>query len=219
MNLNSDDVQTRNVTRRQQFESLTKVHLDAMWRTALRMTGDRDAADDLTQDACLSAYRCFDQFEQGTNYKAWIFRILTNGCRDYLRRENKAPFKVWDNDEVNATVACNREIKSQPEHHLQQKEMYSQATDAMAELRPDVRLIVCMSLLEGLSYQEISDVVDIPVGTVRSRLSRGRKQLQKLLHSYCKGSEVLSKKIIIRGADRLPQRNNFTLIPNEKQKC
>ena len=81
------------------FESLTRPHIDALWRTAFRMTGHRDDADDLTQAACLKAYRSFPQFEPGSNYRAWIFRILTNLCLDHLRRQARCTCRYAGSDE------------------------------------------------------------------------------------------------------------------------
>ena len=181
MKESSGDKHNSNTSRRREFEQLTRRHIDSMWRTATRITGSRDAAADLVQDACLKAYVAFDQFEQGTNYKAWIFRILTNLCRDYLRREKLSPVTDWDYDKLDTTLAINTQETNRPDLQLQQGQFYTDAVDAMAALSPDVRLIVCLSILEGLTYQEIAIAANIPIGTVRSRLSSGRKRLKSLL--------------------------------------
>jgi len=166
------------------FERLTRQHLDAMWRTAFHMTRDPDTAADLTQEACLRAYSKLDTYETGTNYKAWIFKILTNACRDYMRRENTKPFRVWDSEEVDRAMIRNHCKETLPETHLHENNLYNDAMQAMKLLPPDIRLIVSLSLVEEMTYQEIANAVHVPVGTVKSRLSRGREELQRLLKFY-----------------------------------
>ena len=94
--------------REETFENLTQPHVDALWRTAFRMTGDRDAADDLTQEACLRAYRSFSRFKPGSNYRAWIFRILTNLCLDHLRRKDArlSSDRMWIRTSSRAASPC-----------------------------------------------------------------------------------------------------------------
>lgn len=214
MNGGRSEKNCANAARRQEFERLSREHIDSMWRTALRMTGNHDVADDLTQEAFLKAYVAFDQFKAGTNYKAWIFRILTNLCRDYLRRENRSPVKTWDTDENNATLANSTGFENQPDLQLQQGQFYTDALDAIACLSPELRLIVCLSLLEELTYQEIADVANIPIGTVRSRLSSGRKRLKGLLKAHVVNSGVQSSTVIRQrqykvseGTPFVPSRN------------
>ena len=167
---------------RTRFESLTRPHVTALWRVGLRMTGDRDAADDLTQEACLRAYRAFDRFEEGTNYKAWLLRIMTNLCLDLLRRRARAVLVPLGEDGDHApSVAPENE---RPDAQLIRKRFREELAHAMDKLPPEVRLVVSLALLKGLSYQEIAEIAGCPVGTVRSRLNRGRKQLQQDLRHY-----------------------------------
>lgn len=138
-------------------------------------------ADDLAQDACTKAFKSFDQYEKDTNYKAWIFKILTNIWKDSIRKEARAPFNSWDEDEIEKATAHDRH---EPAFECQNREFYNHAIEAIARLSPPVRVVVCFSLLDGLSYQEIADIANIPIGTVRSRLSRGRRQLQSELKAH-----------------------------------
>lgn len=164
------------------FEDLTQPHVDALWRVAFRMTKDRDAADDLTQETCLRAYRAFDRFQQGTNYKAWIFRILTNLCSDHLRRRARAPFRSVDPDQDLPDIAAP--MHEAPESRLMQKTFRQDLSNAISELSPELRLVVSLSLLNEMSYEEIASIAGCPVGTVRSRLSRGRQHLRKSLLAH-----------------------------------
>ncbi len=166
------------------FEDLTRQHLRALWRTALRMTGDSQTAEDLTQETCLRAYRSFDSYEDGTNYRAWIFRIMSNLCTDHLRRQARAPFVSLDADAAATALSSYCSEADRPDVRLLHKTFRSDAFVAMGRLSPEVRLVVSLALVDGCSYQEISQIADCPVGTVRSRLSRGRQQLQEDLKEY-----------------------------------
>ncbi len=167
---------------RTRFEILTRPHVAALWRVALRMTGDRDAADDLTQEACLRAYRAFDRFEEGTNYKAWLLRIMTNLCLDLLRRRARSALVPFDEDGDHAPGVPPE--ADGPDAQLIRKRFREELACVMDKLSPEVRLVVSLALLKGLSYQEIAEIAGCPVGTVRSRLNRGRKQLQQDLKHY-----------------------------------
>ena len=167
---------------RNRFETLTRPHVAALWRVALRMTGDRDAADDLTQEACLRAYRAFDRFEEGTNYKAWLLRIMTNLCLDLLRRRARSALVPFGEDGDHAPGVAPE--ADGPDAQLTRKRFREELACAMDNLSPEVRLVVSLALLKGLSYQEIAEIAGCPVGTVRSRLNRGRKQLQQDLQHY-----------------------------------
>ena len=184
------------ILRRREYEELTRPLVGPLWRTAFRMTASRDVADDLVQDACLQAYIAFANYESGTNYKAWIFRILTNLCRDYLRRESRSPITDWRNEEINATVASNSENGGQPDMQLQQCELYADTIEALSCLPPGIRTVVCLSFFEGLTYQEIAVAEGIPIGTVRSRLSSGRNHLKGVLMAHAVSDD-----------DRRPGRN------------
>lgn len=164
------------------FEVLTRPHIAPLWRVALRMTSDRDAADDLTQETCLRAFRAFDRFEQGTNYRAWLFRIMRNLCLDHLRRRARSPLVAFGEDYDPAQSLAPE--ADRPDAQLVRKRFREEMARAMQRLPPAVRLVVSLALLEGLSYREMAEIVGCPVGTIRSRLSRGRAQLQQDLKDY-----------------------------------
>ena len=178
------------------FESLTQPHVDALWRTAFRMTGDQDAADDLTQETCLKAYRSFSRFKTGSNYRAWIFRILTNLCLDHLRREKRSPVvrSGVDMNVLESGTTMRRD--HDPDAQVLRREIRSAVLRAMSQLTPEIRLVVSLALLEGRTYQEIAEIVGCPVGTVRSRLSRGRQQLRRTLQGY-----TPARVVYLRGSD------------------
>lgn len=165
---------------RQAYEVLVRPYIGPLYRTALRMTGDGQAAEDLVQDTCLKAYCAFDRFEAGTNFKAWLFRILTNGYIDTCRKHARSPViasdpidRVWGDPHGES-----------PEVHILFKDFRSEAFRAMAELPPETRAVVSLSLADSFTYREIADMTGVPVGTVRSRLSRGREILRDRLREF-----------------------------------
>lgn len=166
------------------FEAHTKPHIDSLWRTALRMSGDPASADELTQEACLRAYRAFPSFEPGTNYRAWIFRILVNLCLDHAKRRGRSPMVDLDLDTLPHLESLTARWDTGPEAQLVGKRARLAILAAMNELAPEIRLIVSLALLEERSYQEISEIAGCPIGTVRSRLSRGRQQLRERLREH-----------------------------------
>lgn len=178
---------------RARFEVLTQPHVDALWRVAFRMTRCRETADDLTQEACLKAFRAFDSYEEGTNYRAWIFRILTNLCADHLRRQGRTPLHVPDPDAVLKEIAtAPHEV---PESALMLKDFQHDLTLAIEALSPELRVAVSLSLLREMTYEEISQIVGCPIGTVRSRISRGRRQLRDALQDHLPQGRVSLKVI------------------------
>ena len=172
------------------FESLTRPHIDALWRTAFRMTGHRDDADELTQEACLKAYRSFPHFEPGSNYRAWIFRILTNLCLDHLRRQARSTVVRPGLDKKVVESGATMPREQDPDVQVLRSEIRSAVLRAMSHLTPEIRLVVALALLEDRTYKEIAEIVGCPVGTVRSRLSRGRQQLRRALRGYAPGQVV-----------------------------
>lgn len=168
------------------FEREAIPHMDSLFNFALRMTGDSDAADDLVQETYLKAFRFFDKFEQGTNCKAWLFRILKNSYINDYRKVSKEPDKVDYDDIQNFYENIkSSDVKSQ---HLE-TDGFSQlldddVADAITNLPEDFRTVIILSDVEGFTYEEIADFVDCPVGTVRSRLHRARKMLYATLYGY-----------------------------------
>ncbi len=173
---------------RSDFEREALPHLSALYAAALRMTRNEKDAEDLVQEALLRAYRFFDTFEAGTNCKAWLFRILTNVfCNQYRDRERE---NVIMNEAESSTAnleqflggagADGRDIESA----LLGRMVSADVEHALAAVPSDFRMAVILADLEDFSYKEIAEIMGCPAGTVMSRLYRGRKILQGLLHDY-----------------------------------
>ncbi|MEZ5357571.1 MAG: sigma-70 family RNA polymerase sigma factor [Candidatus Zixiibacteriota bacterium] len=172
---------------RKRFEREAMVHVDALMRTARRMTKNEADAEDLVQEAMLKAYRFFDKFEEGTNCKAWLFKIMTNIFINNYRSKAKAPqslaFDEIDDSFLFGQLAKTKDVPD-PERELFSKIFDDDVKAAINELPEDFRIVVVLSFLEGFAYQEIADITGLQIGTVKSRLHRGRKLLQKNLWDY-----------------------------------
>ena len=173
--------------KRTAFETEALPHLDALYRTALRMTRNQSDAEDLVQEAIIKAYRFWDKFEQGSNCRAWLFRIMTNIFINDYRAKSRAPVSVnvdeIDDDFLYGQLARKGEDDN-PETRLFAKLFDDDVKKAIEELPEDFRMVVVLSFLEQFSYQEIADIMGLQLGTVKSRLHRGRKLLQKELLEY-----------------------------------
>lgn len=172
---------------RRRFESEAMAHIDPLMRTARRMTKNDSDAEDLVQETMLKAYRFFDRFEEGTNCKAWLFKIMTNIFINNYRSKAKAPqslaFDEIDDSFLFGQLAQVKTV-SNPEVEFFSRIFDDDVKDAIGELPEDFRIVVVLSFLEGFSYQEIADITNLQIGTVKSRLHRGRKLLQKSLWDY-----------------------------------
>jgi len=173
--------------KRKAFESEALPHMDALLRTALRMTKNQSDAEDLVQETMVKAYRFWDKFEPGSNCRAWLFKIMTNIFINNYRSKSRTPVSVnvddIDDDFLYGQLA-DLPPGEDPEHRLFAKIFDDDVKKAIEELPDDFRLVVVLSFLEGFSYQEIADIADLQLGTVKSRLHRGRKLLQKQLYEY-----------------------------------
>ncbi|MDR1767428.1 MAG: sigma-70 family RNA polymerase sigma factor [Propionibacteriaceae bacterium] len=170
---------------RARFEAEALPYLDQLYRAALRMTRDRHDAEDLTQETYAKAYSSFDQFKQGTNLKAWLYRILTNTFINNYRKAQRMP-KVSAHDQVEDwQLHRNAEHTStglrSAEVEALDRMPDSQIKQAMMELPQEFRLAVYLADVEGFTYKEIADIMDSPIGTVMSRLNRGRNALREKL--------------------------------------
>ena len=175
------------LNRRKQFESEAVPHMDALYRTALRMTKNQTDAEDLVQETMVKAYRFWDKFEPGSNCRAWLFKIMTNIFINEYRSKSRTPVSV-NMDDIDDNFLYGQ-LASMPPGRTPEEEMFAKIFDddvkkAIEELPDDFRLVVVLSFLEGFSYQEIADIIELQLGTVKSRLHRGRKLLQKKLHDY-----------------------------------
>lgn len=181
---------------RSKFEELISAHLDSLYRTALRMTKNVADAEDLVQETCLKAFRYFDRFEEGSNIRAWLFKILTNLFINRYRKQAKEP-PVVEYDEAQDYLLYSKMQEGAgdgsrgPEKDLFDRVLGTEVDKAINDLPEDFRIVVVMAFVEGLAYEEISEALDVPMGTVKSRLHRGRKLLQKALFQYAKKVGVL----------------------------
>ncbi|MBL8911535.1 MAG: sigma-70 family RNA polymerase sigma factor [Archangium sp.] len=176
---------SRSNQQRSQFEAQLKPWLDGLYASALRLTRNERNAEDLVQDTVMRAWRFFDRFEQGTNFRAWIFKILTNtfinGYRRNTRERSLQDESERQSVEARFFSADQTEQAQNPEEYLLERVMSEDVLAAIDALSIDFRMVVILADLQEFSYKEIADILDVPVGTVMSRLFRGRKQLQKIL--------------------------------------
>jgi RNA polymerase sigma-70 factor, ECF subfamily len=168
----------------QEFEQVVLPHLDALRRYALRLTMDSTRADDLLQDTVLRAFRFFDRFEPGTYIKAWLFKIMKNLFINSYRRNQRTGIQVPLEDEEGNT--WDLPARDDVEGEVIEKLLPDEVEAAMNHLPEIFRDAVKMADLEGMSYVEISESLDIPIGTVRSRISRGRGMLRHELLAYAR---------------------------------
>lgn len=180
---------------KQEFEELALSHLDPLYSAALRLTKNERDAEDLVQDTCMRAYRFFDKFERGTNMKAWLFKILTNTFINRYRRKVKERTVVEgvEREAVHERFVSRdaTDFAANPEQYFFDRLLSDDVLRAIDSLPIDFRLVVILADLQEFSYKEIAEILECPVGTVMSRLFRGRKLLQKTLKEYAEGQGVL----------------------------
>jgi RNA polymerase sigma-70 factor (ECF subfamily) len=182
--------------KRQTFEQTALPHLNALYGAAYRLTRNPRDAEDLVQDALLRAYRFWDSFREDSNCKAWLFKILTNTfINSYQKRKRSREILNAATAEQEATdgVLAHERSASQrsPEDLLVEQSLSEEVEKALGALPTDFRLAVVLCDVEGFSYKEIADIMECPVGTVMSRLYRGRKLLQKELKSYAVSQGII----------------------------
>ncbi|HAF11398.1 MAG TPA: RNA polymerase subunit sigma-24 [Chloroflexi bacterium] len=188
------------------FESEALSFLDALYRTGLRMTRSEAEAEDLVQETYIRAFRFREQFRPGTNLKAWLFRILTNTFINQYRRKAARPeTTVLDDVEESILYRHMRDVSPgssspDPEAELIDKTISSEVKDALEALPEKFRTTVLLDV-EGFSYKEIAEMLDIPIGTVMSRLHRGRKFLQKRLYDLARDRGIVAARAMPRPAD------------------
>jgi RNA polymerase sigma-70 factor (ECF subfamily) len=176
-------------TTRKEFADAAFPYRDEMYAAALRMTRNPQAAEDLTADVFGKAWKSFHQFERGTNMRAWLYRILTNTYINEYRRKVRQGTPVdldaYENPDefyiYNKLARNTNDAKEDPAQAVLSKFAEQDIINAMDSLPDGYRETVILSDLQGLSYEEIAKTLNIPIGTVRSRLNRGRRQLQKAL--------------------------------------
>jgi RNA polymerase sigma-70 factor (ECF subfamily) len=163
-------------------------HIRSMYNFGYRLTLDRDDANDLVQDTYLKAYRFIESFQKGTNAKAWLFRILKNSFINDYRKKSKEPNKV-DYQEVE-TYYNSEDVDRQITPDLRVESLNNMIGDeisnALNSLDVDFKTVIILCDLEGFKYEEMAKILDIPIGTVRSRLHRARNLLKEKLGEYAK---------------------------------
>ena len=172
------------------FTAQTMEHMPSLYTAALRMTRNPADAEDLVQDTYLKAYRAFDSFQEGTNLKAWLYRILTNTFINTYRAKKRRP-EESDIDDVEQLYLYRRlgGLEGAQSGRSAEDEVLDHFTEAdvkeaVESLPEQFRLAVLLGDVEGFSYKEIAEILDVPIGTVMSRLHRGRRALQKRLYEF-----------------------------------
>ncbi|MEC5150843.1 RNA polymerase sigma-70 factor (ECF subfamily) [Cryobacterium psychrotolerans] len=170
------------------FEEQAMPYIDQLYAAAMRMTRNPSDAQDLVQETFVKSFAAFKQFEQGTNLKAWLYRILTNTFINTYRKKQREPYQGtiddledWQLGGAESTTAmASRSAEAEAIDHLPD----SAVKDALQSIPEDFRLAVYFADVEGFSYQEIAEIMKTPIGTVMSRLHRGRRLLRDLLAGY-----------------------------------
>lgn len=168
------------------FEKEFLPHIHSIYNFAYRITFNEDDAKDLVQETYLKSFRFINSFKRGTNAKAWLFRILKNSFINEFRKKNKEPIKIdyqeveafYNSDEVNHMVTSNLQVEAV-------KEMIGdEVSIALNSLEVDFRTVIILCDIEGFSYEEMALILDVPIGTIRSRLHRARNLLREKLRKY-----------------------------------
>ena len=198
---------TVNMTTREDFTHDAMQHAPQLFSTAMRMTRNRSDAEDLVQETFIKAWRSFATYQQGTNLRAWLFRIMTNTYINKYNAQQRKPAET-ELDDVEELFLYKR-LGAVDQSQLSQSaedQMLSLFTDdevkkALEELPDQFRIPVLMSDVEGFSYKEIAEILEIPLGTVMSRLHRGRKAMQKMLYEYAKERGLINEALLPQGDD------------------
>jgi RNA polymerase sigma factor (sigma-70 family) len=168
------------------FDTEFMPHIDSMYNFAYRLTMDEDEAKDLVQDTYLKAFRFISSFQRGTNAKAWLFRILKNSFINDYRKKSKEPTKLdyqevetfYNSDEADSDITIDLRVETV------QDMIGDEIANALNSLAVDFKAVIILCDIEGFTYEEMAKILDIPIGTVRSRLHRARNLLKEKLKDY-----------------------------------
>ena len=188
--------------RRKEFEDIAMEHIDSLYSMAIRLVFNKEEAEDLVQETYLKAYRFFDTFQKGTNIKAWLFKILRNTFINKYRKAVNLPGEVFyeDVESVNSNLSYKQESDSgeltdtlESKYNELGNLMEDDVKRAIDSLPIEYKEAILLSDVEELSYSDIAEITNVPIGTVKSRLNRGRKLLQKSLWEYAKDKGFIKR--------------------------
>ena len=189
----SPDAKSGSKSRRREFERLVTQCQSDLLSAALRMTGNHADAEDVAQDALVRAYTAFGQFQSGTNFRAWMLRIVTNTYINEFRRKRRQPdFTTWDavpREDLGKLSRAGREPG--PGDALLARSLDVEVDDALEQLPDSFREAVVLCDIHSLSYTEIAEALGVPIGTVRSRIARGRRLLEQALAEYARARGLI----------------------------
>jgi RNA polymerase sigma-70 factor (ECF subfamily) len=189
----------------EQFTADAMQFAPQLFSTALRMTRNRSDAEDLVQETYIKGWRSFHTFQEGTNLRAWLFRIMTNTYINKYNAQKRKGTEV-ELDDIEELFLYKRlgsidqsQLSSSAEDQMLELFSDDEVKNALEELPEDFRMPVLLSDVDGFSYKEISEMLEIPIGTVMSRLHRGRKAMQKLLYEYARERGLIVEPLTIEG--------------------
>ena len=189
----------------EQFTSDAMQYAPQLFSTALRMTRSRSDAEDLVQETYIKGWRSFHTFQEGTNLRAWLFRIMTNTYINKYNAQKRKGTEV-ELDDVEELFLYKRlgsidqsQLSSSAEDQMLELFTDDEVKSALEDLPEDFRMPVLLSDVDGFSYKEISEMLEIPIGTVMSRLHRGRKAMQKMLYEYARERGLIVEPITVEG--------------------
>jgi RNA polymerase sigma-70 factor (ECF subfamily) len=191
---NNEDTIFVNNIKEEDFTTETLPHENALYNYALKISGNADDAQDLVQETYYKAYRHFDKFQSGTNSKAWMFMILKNTFINDYRKSKREPYKL-DYEQIQnfyENVKSDRAQENNLDSDYYNNLLDDELTEAIDQLPTKMREVFLLCDLEGYSYEETAELVQCPIGTVRSRLHRARHMLQEILFDYAKDKGFLN---------------------------